>query len=98
MTKESKMAALSLRNRETSPRRTTSEVAQMGLENFARAGLIVTVHSRLLDEIVLFVSDNARVAASETRRVFRAGDLEQQLSRGKIPATSASGLLNQKVA
>lgn len=92
------MAAHLLPTRETTPKRTTAEVAEMGLERFARAGLIVTVHSSLLDETILFVSDNARVAASETRRIFRAGDLEQVLRQGKIPATLAAAALTQKVA
>ena len=92
------MAAHSLPAFKTASARTTTDVAKMGLERFATAGLIVTVHSSLLDETVLFVSDNASVAASETRRIFRAGDLEQLLRLGKSPATPASVALTQKVA
>jgi hypothetical protein len=59
-----------------------AEVAGMSLERFARAGLVVQVRSTLLDEVVLFASDNASVDADERRPVYRAGDLGQLL-RGR---------------
>ena len=40
-----------------------AEVAGMSLERFARAGLVVKVRSTLLDEVVLFASDNAELPA-----------------------------------
>ena len=55
------------------------EVAGMSLERFARAGLVVRVRSNLLDEVVLFASDNARVPADERRPVYRAADLGRLL-------------------
>jgi hypothetical protein len=56
-----------------------TEVAGMSLERFARAGLVVGVRSTLLDEVVLFASDNARVAPDERRTVYRAADLGRLL-------------------
>jgi hypothetical protein len=67
---------------ETRERPTVAEVAGMSLERFARAGLIVRVRSTLLDEDVVFASDNARVPASERRPVYRATDL-RRLLRGR---------------
>ena len=92
------MAGHSLLSSTTTTARTTAEVARMGLERFASARLVVTVHSSLLEETVLFVSDNAAVAASETRRIFRAGDLERFLRSGESPATPTSRTLAAKVA
>jgi len=59
-----------------------AEVAGMSLERFARAGLVVKVRSTLFDEVVLFASDNAEVAADERRPVYRASDLGRLL-RGR---------------
>jgi len=59
-----------------------ADVAGMSLERFARAGLVVKGRSTLLDEVVLFASDNARVPESETRPVYRAADLDRLL-RGR---------------
>src|SRR5215510_7137350 len=56
-----------------------AEVAGMSLERFARAGLVVKVRSSLLDEVVLFASDNARLAKDERRTVYRAADLDRLL-------------------
>lgn len=67
---------------ERKPAPTLAEVAGMSLERFARAGLVVRVRSSLLDEVVLFASDNARVATDETRPVYRAADLDRLL-RGR---------------
>jgi hypothetical protein len=60
---------------------TITQVAGMTLERFARAGLVVQVRSTLLDEVVLFASDNARVPADEKRPVYRAADLDRLLRR-----------------
>ncbi len=54
-------------------------VAAMGLEEFARAGLIVRVHSRILGRDVLFVSDgitNAEIQEQELP-VYRAADMRK---------------------
>jgi hypothetical protein len=59
-----------------------SEVAGMSLERFARAGLVVKVRSTLLDEVVLFASDNAELSRDERRPVYRAADL-RLLLRGR---------------
>jgi hypothetical protein len=63
-------------------RPSVAEVAGMSLERFARAGLVVKVRSTLLDEVVLFASDNANLAAEERRPVYRAADL-RRLLRGR---------------
>ena len=68
--------------------RTTPEIAGMTLDRFAKASLVVTVHSRLFDEVVLFASDNARLAADEARPVYRAADLARMLSVGARPDKS----------
>jgi hypothetical protein len=60
-----------------------AEVAGMSLERFARAGLVVKVRSTLLDEVVLFASDNADLPKDERRQVYRAADL-RRLLRGRI--------------
>jgi hypothetical protein len=54
----------------------------MSLEHFASAGLVVKVHSRLLDEVVLFASDNAHVPAGQPHQVLRATDLKRLLDGG----------------
>lgn len=53
------------------------EIAEMPLEAFAEAGLIVTVWSDVLNREVLFVSDNVPNKAIEGRNlvVYRAADL-----------------------
>ena len=52
------------------------EVEEMVLGDFARAGLVVRVRSRLLDEEVLFVSDNVRNVDEEGELVvYRAAEL-----------------------
>ena len=56
-----------------------AEVAGMSLERFARAGLVVKVRSTLLDEVVLFASDNAELPRDERRLVYRAADLRRLL-------------------
>ena len=54
----------------------------MSLERFARAGLVVKVRSTLLDEVVLFASDNAELPRDERRPVYRAAEL-RRLLRGR---------------
>lgn len=53
------------------------DVLEMRLDSFAKAGLIVTVWSDVLNREVLFVSDNAPDEAIEGRNlvVYRAADL-----------------------
>jgi hypothetical protein len=63
-------------------RPSVAEVAGMSLERFARAGLVVKVRSTLLDEVVLFASDNAELSSDEQRPVYRAADL-RRLLRGR---------------
>jgi hypothetical protein len=46
----------------------------MSLDEFAHAGLVLTVHSRLLDDTVLLASDNASVPEGEGV-VYRAAEL-----------------------
>ncbi len=53
----------------------TAEVCAMRLEEFARAGLVVEVWSSVLDEAVVFASDDARVDPGELRTVYRAHEL-----------------------
>ena len=53
----------------------TAEVCAMRLEVFARAGLVVEVWSSVLDEAVVFASDDARVDPGELRTVYRAHEL-----------------------
>ena len=60
-------------------RPSVAEVAGMSLERFARAGLVVKVRSTLLDEVVLFASDNADLPRDERRLVYRAADLRRLL-------------------
>jgi hypothetical protein len=63
-------------------RPSVAEVAGMSLERFARAGLVVKVRSTLLDEVVLFASDNAELPSNERCPVYRAADL-RRLLRGR---------------
>jgi hypothetical protein len=58
-------------------------VAEMSLEDFAHAGLVVKVKSRLLGEEVLFVSDNVRDLDESGPVVYRAAEL--RLLEGKTP-------------
>ncbi len=53
----------------------TAEVCAMRLEEFARAGLVVEVWSAMLDEAVVFASDDARVDPGELQTVYRAHEL-----------------------
>jgi hypothetical protein len=57
----------------------TAEVCAMRLEEFARAGLVVEVWSSVLDEAVVFASDDARVDPGELRTVYRAHELRALL-------------------
>jgi hypothetical protein len=51
----------------------------MRLDDFACAGLVVTVWSEVLGERVTFASDNARVDPGELRPVYRARELRALL-------------------
>jgi len=56
-------------------------VAEMTLADFSRAGLVVRVSSRLLEEDVLFVSDNVRPASVKGDLVvYMAAELRLFLS------------------
>ena len=57
-------------------------IAGLSLADFAKAGMILTVQSAALGRTVLFASDNAALRNGETRRVYRAADLERVLERG----------------
>jgi hypothetical protein len=65
----------------TEPRQSAliAEVVAMTLDEFAQAGLVVEVESRVLDEIVLFASDNAILDPGERRVVYRAQELREVL-------------------
>ena len=54
---------------------TAADVCQMRLGEFASAGLVVEVRSKILDEVVIFASDNAPVDPGERRVVYRASEL-----------------------
>ena len=56
-----------------------ADVVAMPLSQFARARLVVTVHSAVLDEVVVFASDNARLDPGEQRVVYRAAELRELL-------------------
>ena len=56
-----------------------ADVVAMRLSEFARARLVVTVHSAVLNEVVVFASDNARVDPGEQRVVYRAAELRELL-------------------
>jgi hypothetical protein len=57
-----------------------AEVVAMTLDEFAQAGLVVEVASRVLDEVVLFASDNAVLDPGERRVVYRAQELREVLA------------------
>ncbi len=52
-----------------------AEVCAIALADFARAGLVVEVWSKLLGEVVVFGSDDARIDPGELRPVYRAHEL-----------------------
>lgn len=56
-----------------------ADVVAMPLSEFARARLVVAVRSAVLDEVVVFASDNARVDPGEQRVVYRAAELRELL-------------------
>jgi hypothetical protein len=60
---------------EACPSLLVAGVCAMRLADFARAGLVVEVRSRVLEEVVVFASDNARVDPGEPRTVYRAHEL-----------------------
>jgi hypothetical protein len=53
-----------------------AEVCAMSLEDFARAGLVVEVWSRVLGEAIVFASDDARLDPGERRAVYYARELQ----------------------
>jgi hypothetical protein len=56
-----------------------ADVVAMPLSEFARARLVVTVQSAVLDEVIVFASDNAIVDPGEQRVVYRAAELRELL-------------------
>ncbi len=54
---------------------TAADLCQMRLGDFASAGLVVEVRSKILDEVVIFASDNAPVDPGERRAIYRASEL-----------------------
>jgi hypothetical protein len=56
-----------------------AEVCAMRLDDFARAGLVVTVWSNVLGERIILASDNARVDPGELRPIYRARELRALL-------------------
>jgi hypothetical protein len=61
------------------PSALVAEVCAMRLDDFARAGLVVTVWSGVLSDRVIFASDNAIVDPGELRAVYRARELRALL-------------------
>lgn len=61
-----------------------ADLARLSLDRFATAGMVLAVRSSLLDEVVLFASDNATLAKDERRRVYRAADLDRLLRREPV--------------
>ncbi len=55
---------------------TAAEVCQMRLSDFASARLVIRVRSKVLDEGVVFASDNAPVDPGERRVIYRASELQ----------------------
>ena len=64
---------------ESRPCLTVSDVCAMPLSEFAQAALVVEVRSSVLDEVVIFASDNALVDPGEQRTVYRAAELRALL-------------------
>jgi hypothetical protein len=60
---------------EASPSLLAGDPCAMGLEEFARAGLVVEVWSEVLGEAVVLASDDAWVDPAELRVVYRAREL-----------------------
>jgi TubC N-terminal docking domain len=61
---------------EASPSLLAGAACAMGLEEFARAGLVVDVWSEVLGETVVLASDDACVDPGELRAVYRARELQ----------------------
>ncbi len=68
----------------TGPSLLTAEVCAMRLEEFARAGLVVEVWSSVLEETVVFASDDARV---DPARLVLVADRAHDV--GGIPGVAA---------
>ncbi|MCH9647759.1 MAG: hypothetical protein K0U98_05935 [Deltaproteobacteria bacterium] len=67
---------------EEQPTLRTDGVTSMSLAEFSRAHLVVEVCSEVLQESVVFASDNATVDSGEQRVVYRARELSLLLSLG----------------
>ena len=61
------------------PSELVAEVCAMRLDDFAGAGLVVTINSEVLGERVIFASDNALLDPGELRPVYRAHELRALL-------------------
>lgn len=61
------------------PSELMAEVCAMRLDDFAGAGLVVTVNSEVVGEQVIFASDNALLDPGELRPVYRAHELRALL-------------------
>lgn len=62
---------------EAQPSALSEAVMALSLVEFASAGLAVEVRSWVLDEVVLFASDNVRLDPGERRVVYRAAELRE---------------------
>jgi len=58
------------------------EICSMPLSQFAEARLVIEVRSRVLDETVIFASDNAAIDPGERRTVYRASELRELIGIG----------------
>ena len=56
---------------------TAAQILEMPLSEFADARRVVEVFSQVLDETVIFASDNAAVDPGERRVVYRAAELKK---------------------
>lgn len=68
---------------EAEPSLYAADICSMPLEEFANARLVVAVRSSVLNEVVVFASDNATIDPGERRVVYRANELEQLLHLGE---------------
>ena len=65
---------------ESEPAFSVADVCAMPLDLFAKAQLVVRVRSQLLDEVVVFASDNATVDPHEPCVVYTARELKELLA------------------
>jgi hypothetical protein len=52
-------------------------IEDMPLSQFAGSGLVRKIHSRVLDEVVLFAADNAEICVANSLVVYRAKELRK---------------------